>query len=73
MFVREGGASDNPQRTLKEQNVFSVLHQLGFTSDLYAMQSEMWFYSNTMAHNMPTASRLAQSRATVARASMTCC
>ena len=52
MFVREGGASDNPQRTLKEQNVFSVLHQLGFTSDLYAMQSEMWFYSNTMAKNI---------------------
>ena len=52
MFVREGGASDNPQRTLKEQNVFSVLHQLGFTSDLYAMQSEMWFYSTTMAQNI---------------------
>lgn len=52
MFVREGGADDNPQRTLKEQNVFSVLRQLGFTSDLYAMQSEMWFYSNTMAQNI---------------------
>ena len=52
MFVREGGASDNPQRTLKEQNVFSVLHQLGFSADLYAMQSEMWFYSNTMAKNI---------------------
>lgn len=49
MFVREGGAEDNPQRTLKEQNVFAVLRQLGFSSDLYAMQSEMWFYSNTMA------------------------
>lgn len=52
MFVREGGASDNPQRTLKEQNVFSVLSQLGFNADLYAMQSEMWFYSNTMAENI---------------------
>ena len=52
MFVREGGAEDNPQRTLKEQNVFSVLKQLGFSSDLYAMQSEMWFYSNTMADNI---------------------
>lgn len=52
MFVREGGADDNPQRTLKEQNVFSVLHQLGFSADLYAMQSEMWFYSNTMAQNI---------------------
>ncbi|EMC4212068.1 kdo(2)-lipid A phosphoethanolamine 7''-transferase, partial [Cronobacter sakazakii] len=52
MFVREGGADDNPQRTLKEQNVFAVLKQLGFSSDLYAMQSEMWFYSNTMADNI---------------------
>ncbi|VDZ76051.1 Phosphoethanolamine transferase specific forthe outer Kdo residue of lipopolysaccharide [Salmonella bongori] len=52
MFVREDGAEDNPQRTLKEQNVFAVLKQLGFSSDLYAMQSEMWFYSNTMADNI---------------------
>ncbi|WP_139510260.1 kdo(2)-lipid A phosphoethanolamine 7''-transferase, partial [Escherichia coli] len=52
MFVRQGGAEDNPQRTLKEQNIFAVLKQLGFTSDLYAMQSEMWFYSNTMADNI---------------------
>jgi KDO II ethanolaminephosphotransferase len=52
MFVRQGGAEDNPQRTLKEQNVFAVLHQLGFTGNLYAMQSEMWFYSNTMANNI---------------------
>ena len=52
MFVRQGGASDNPQRTLKEQNVFAVLHQLGFTGDLLAMQSELWFYSNTMANNI---------------------
>ncbi|MCS3432601.1 kdo(2)-lipid A phosphoethanolamine 7''-transferase [Klebsiella sp. BIGb0407] len=48
MFVREGGASDNPQRTLKEQNVFSVLKQLGFSSNIYAMQSEVWFYKNSM-------------------------
>lgn len=52
MFVRQGGADDNPQRTLKEQNVFAVLKQLGFSSDLFAMQSEMWFYSNTMANNI---------------------
>jgi KDO II ethanolaminephosphotransferase len=52
MFVRQGGAEENPQRTLKEQNVFSVLGQLGFKTDLYAMQSEMWFYSNTMAENI---------------------
>ncbi|MCY9469376.1 sulfatase-like hydrolase/transferase [Escherichia coli] len=47
-----GGAEDNPQRTLREQNIFAVLKQLGFSSDLYAMQSEMWFYSNTMADNI---------------------
>lgn len=52
MFVREGGTEDNPQRTLKEQNIFAVLKQLGFSSDLYAMQSELWFYSNTMADNI---------------------
>jgi len=52
MFVRQGGAEDNPQRTLKEQNVFAVLKQLGFSSDLFAMQSEIWFYSNTMADNI---------------------
>ncbi|WPU23157.1 kdo(2)-lipid A phosphoethanolamine 7''-transferase [Cedecea neteri] len=48
MFVREGGAEDNPQRTLKEQNIFAVLKQLGFSADLYAMQSEIWFYKNAM-------------------------
>ncbi|EHM49994.1 kdo(2)-lipid A phosphoethanolamine 7''-transferase [Yokenella regensburgei] len=52
MFVREGGADENPQRTLKEQNVFAVLKQLGFSTDLFAMQSEVWFYSNTMADNI---------------------
>jgi len=52
MFVREGGADESPQRTLKEQNVFAVLNQLGFKSDLFAMQSEIWFYSNTMTDNI---------------------
>ena len=51
MFVREGGAADNPQRTLKEQNVFAVLKELGFTSELFAMQSEVWFYNNTEVNN----------------------
>lgn len=51
MFVREGGTSDNPQRTLKEQNVFAVLKNLGFTSELFAMQSEVWFYNNTDVDN----------------------
>lgn len=51
MFVREGGASDNPQRTLKEQNIFAVLKSLGFSSELFAMQSEVWFYNNANADN----------------------
>ncbi|MFC0226097.1 kdo(2)-lipid A phosphoethanolamine 7''-transferase [Serratia aquatilis] len=51
MFVREGGTLDNPQRTLKEQNIFAVLKGLGFTSELFAMQSEVWFYNNTNADN----------------------
>lgn len=52
MFVRQGGAEDNSQRILKEQNIFAVLKQLGFSFDFYVMQSEMWFYSNTMADNI---------------------
>lgn len=51
MFVREGGTDDNPQRTLKEQNVFAVMKDLGFTSELFAMQSEVWFYNNTKVDN----------------------
>lgn len=51
MFVRENGTMDNPGRTLKEQNVFAVLKELGFSSELFAMQSEVWFYNNTDADN----------------------
>lgn len=51
MFVREGGAENNPQRTLKEKNVFSVLKSLGFSSELFAMQSEVWFYNDTNTDN----------------------
>lgn len=51
MFVREGGAENNPQRTLKEQNIFNVLRSLGFTSELFAMQSEVWFYNSINANN----------------------
>lgn len=61
-----GGAEDNPQRTLKEQNIFAVLKQLGFSSDLYAMQSEMWFYSNTMADNIAYREQIMRSHVTVA-------
>jgi KDO II ethanolaminephosphotransferase len=49
MFVREGGASEEPQRTLKEMNVFSVLKKQGFSSELFSMQSEAWFYNKTQA------------------------
>jgi KDO II ethanolaminephosphotransferase len=45
MFVREGAAEENHQRTVKERNLFAVLRTLGFSSELYAMQSEVWFYS----------------------------
>ncbi|WP_428944721.1 kdo(2)-lipid A phosphoethanolamine 7''-transferase [Pantoea sp. FN060301] len=51
MFVREGGTDEGPGRTLKEQNVFAVLKQLGFSSELFAMQSEVWFYNNTDTDN----------------------
>ncbi|QCR36630.1 kdo(2)-lipid A phosphoethanolamine 7''-transferase [Nissabacter sp. SGAir0207] len=49
MFVRPGGTTDDPSRTLKEMNVFSVLKQQGFSSELFAMQTEDWFYSKTLA------------------------
>lgn len=49
MFVREGGASEAPERTLKEMNVFTVLKKQGFSSELFAMQSEAWFYNKVMA------------------------
>ncbi len=51
MFVREGGTMDNAGRTLKEQNIFAVMKELGFSSELFAMQSEVWFYDNTDADN----------------------
>ncbi|MEM6052053.1 kdo(2)-lipid A phosphoethanolamine 7''-transferase [Erwinia sp. P7711] len=51
MFVREGGTDEGPGRTLKEQNIFSVLKELGFSSELFAMQSEVWFYNNSNADN----------------------
>ncbi|RAU31120.1 kdo(2)-lipid A phosphoethanolamine 7''-transferase [Pantoea sp. RIT413] len=51
MFVREGGTMNNPGRTLKEQNIFAVMKELGFTSELFAMQSEVWFYDNADVNN----------------------
>ena len=52
MFVRQGGTSNDAGRTLKEQNIFAVLKELGFSVELYAMQSEVWFYSKTDADNI---------------------
>lgn len=51
MFVRENGTEDNAQRTLKERNVFAVLRKLGFSSELFGMQSEAWFYSSIDANS----------------------
>ncbi|MFP1462001.1 hypothetical protein ACLB1E_07280 [Escherichia coli] len=65
MFVRQGGAEDNPQRTLKEQNIFAVLKQLGLDYDLYAMQSNV-VYSNTMADNIAYREQIIGTTITVA-------
>ncbi|WP_049628963.1 kdo(2)-lipid A phosphoethanolamine 7''-transferase [Cellvibrio sp. pealriver] len=51
MFVRENGTADDDQRTLKERNVFAVMRKLGFTSELFGMQSEAWFYSSLDANS----------------------
>lgn len=51
MFVRENGTENNPQRTLKENNVFSVLKNLGLSAELFSMQSEIWFYNKLDVDN----------------------
>lgn len=51
MFVREGGTSDDEDRTPKERNVFQTLKALGFSSELFAMQGEMSFYNSVSADN----------------------
>ena len=53
MFVRpeavdDGGVSG--RQTVSEAMVFSVLRKLGFTSDLFAMQGEVWFYNSVEAN-----------------------
>lgn len=73
MFVREGGTEDNPQRTLKEQNIFAVLKELGFTSELFAMQSEVWFYNSIEADNYSFREMIASEKATTASRWTTCC
>lgn len=48
MFVREGGVIDKgqpPQQFVYENHLFYVLKKLGFSIDLFAMQSEAEFYS----------------------------
>ncbi|MGK2899426.1 MAG: kdo(2)-lipid A phosphoethanolamine 7''-transferase [Burkholderiaceae bacterium] len=63
MFVREGGAMDDVQRTLKERNVFSVLRSTGFTSELFAMQGEAWFYNSVAAYSYELREALASTYA----------
>jgi KDO II ethanolaminephosphotransferase len=51
MFVRPSAVTDNGLQApvVSEQPVFSVLKKLGFRIDLFAMQSEVWFYNSVMA------------------------
>jgi KDO II ethanolaminephosphotransferase len=54
MFVRpeavdDGGASG--KQTVSEEMVFTVLKKLGFTSELFAMQGEVWFYNSVNANS----------------------
>ncbi len=51
MFVRPEGVSDNEQRSLTQKNVFSVLRHLGFSIELFSLQSEVWFYRNVHAND----------------------
>lgn len=48
MFVRPQGVVDHGLQAPKvlEENVFSVLGKLGFSIELFAMQSEVWFYNS---------------------------
>lgn len=49
MFVRPQGVQDDQPRTVTERNVFHVLKSLGLSSQLFALQSELWFYQSTGA------------------------
>lgn len=46
MFVREGAVQANEGRTPTEHNMFAVFDSLGFSSELFSMQSEIWFYKS---------------------------
>ena len=49
MFVRPEAVDDggmSGRQTVSEGMVFAVLKRLGFTSELFAMQGEVWFYNS---------------------------
>lgn len=48
MFVRPSAVIDKGMQApqVLEDTVFSVFRKLGFTSELFAMQSEVWFYNS---------------------------
>lgn len=51
MFVRPSAVKDHGLAApeILEQPVFSVLKKLGFSIELFAMQSEVWFYNSVSA------------------------
>lgn len=51
MFVRPSAVVDHGLQApeVLEQPVFSVFKKLGFSIDLFAMQSEVWFYNSVLA------------------------
>ncbi|XNM86730.1 sulfatase-like hydrolase/transferase [Escherichia coli] len=59
-----GGRGRQPQRTLKEQNIFAVLKQLGFSSNLHAMQSECGSTATRWRATLLIVSRLVRSHVT---------
>lgn len=48
MFVRPQGVVDRGMQApqVLEETVFSVLKKLGYSTELFAMQSEVWFYNS---------------------------
>ena len=48
MFVRPQGVVDRGMQApqILEETVFSVLKKLGYSTELFAMQSEVWFYNS---------------------------
>ncbi|MEO8164940.1 MAG: kdo(2)-lipid A phosphoethanolamine 7''-transferase [Betaproteobacteria bacterium] len=49
MFVRPEAVDDGGmggRQTVSEKMVFSVLKKLGFSSELFSMQGEVWFYNS---------------------------